>query len=776
MHPWRIHRSRIAERLRRSADRRVTLVVAGAGFGKSIAVRGSLDSGSHDAFFRVAPDATTLLAFLRGLTDALETNVPGAHLSLAIAHERAIQSASPANELARWLGEHLREAAALRIVIDDVHNASSSDIPEFIRACIDAAPEQVRWLLATRDAAVLPIATWLAHGVCDVPVNETDLRFTPAEIGELAARVAPGLAPQQIENIARSTNGWPSAIGLALTLGDGVFLTDGATPLEIYNDLARRVLDAVDEPQRTGLVMSAVFADVSAGEAQENAYLDDLGDGRLRVDSLFRDFLLAKLRAGGPKLEREALLSAAAASERAGNVRAALTFYQRAGEPQALSRLLAAHGITLTDGGFADIVEAAIAMLDRSGYDGGPAVMLLKAIRDARFARFDSAEAWFQLAIAATAGDDDLQLRIVHRYALDLLRRGRVDAIDVVEPAVRSAPPEHPFLPLLNATLATAYALVDRFADARTAIAAAMAGLGPELSDALRTRAYHQAAYVALRCAEIPEARRYAELVLDVAVPNGFYDLAARAHSILYEIEHAWDADPKRALAHVELVAAYGLKAGDTHIRQWALLSAYYIEAERGNAAMMGTIERALNAPEVRQTTEETNAALLPGQALRASWSRDFGHAFRLVANSAVSQVSAGRRALRWAEIALFGAAAGSLTDARSAATAAQRELAPGTGKHAAQAGAYLLLALSMLGDRMTWLTVRDIVRADEPDTPARWFVHSAEALHNHWYVRRDHEAVLAALNSLRDHDFGGIAAMLEALPAYPATALQTLP
>ena len=59
----------------------------------------------------------------------------------------------------------------------------------------------------------------------------------------------------------------------------------------------------------------------------------------------------------------------------------------------------------------------------------------------------------------------------------------------------------------------------------------------------------------------------------------------------------------------------------------------------------MSTIERALNAPELLQTTEETNVALLPGQALRATWSGDFGHAFRLVANSADGLVSADRRA-----------------------------------------------------------------------------------------------------------------------------------
>jgi ATP/maltotriose-dependent transcriptional regulator MalT len=777
VHLWRIHRERIAARLRRSADRRVALVVAPAGYGKSIAVRQSLDVAGGDAFYRVAPDTGTLLAFLRGLTEALEANVPGAHLSLALAHERAVQSRSPAGELARWLGEHLREAERLRIVIDDLHNASAPEIPEFLVAGIAAAPEQIRWLLATRDASALPVASWLAHGTCDVPLGETELRFEHDEIFALGAQSARALTDEQLVTIATRTNGWPSAAGLALTIGDGKVSTSHATPLQLYHDLARRVLDGLGEPRRSALVNASLYIDVPDASGGTSAYLDDLGDGRFRFDSLFRDFLLAQLRANGPDVERAALRTAAADYERSGDIRSALAFYQRANEPEAVSRLLARDGVALNDGGFADIVEAAIAMLDRNGFDGGPAVMLLKAIRDARFARFDSAEAWFQLAATAAAGNDDLRLQIVHRYALDLVRRGRVDVIDVLEPALQTAPSDHAFVPLLYATLATAYALVDRFDDARGAIAAAMDHLRPDLPDALRTRAYHQAAYVALRCADIAGAGTYAERVLEVAVPNGFYDLAARAHSILYEIAHAWDFDQKRALAHIELVAAYGLKVGDTHIRQWALLGAYYIEAERGNGTMMGTIERALNAPELLQTTEETNAALLPGQALRATWNGDFGHAFRLLTRSADGLVSADRRALRWAEIALFAAASDSEADAREAAAAAQRELASGhAGKHGTQAAAYLLIALSVLGDRMTWVTVHAALADAEPDSTGSCFFDVAEALHNHWHEKRDHNTVLAALNALRERNFGGIVAMIEALPAYPTRALQTLP
>ncbi|HEV8021008.1 MAG TPA: hypothetical protein VGP41_07065 [Candidatus Lustribacter sp.] len=774
MRRWRIPRERIIARLHPSAARRVSLLVAAAGFGKSIALRSAFGATRDTAFYRVPADTATLLAFLRGLTDALEANVPGAHLSFAIAFERAIQSPAPATELARWLGEHLREAGTLRIVIDDLHNASAPEIPDFVRATIESAPDDVRWVLALRDASAFPISSWLARDMCTVPLDEAGLRFTPDEAEQLAGQVAPERSTAEIGAMLERTEGRPAAFALALTAWSAGDVA--ATPVDLYDRLAARLVDGMTEANRRALTIAAIFADVPGTAADENAYLDDLGNGRLRFDELFRDFLLRRLRAE-PVLERDALVAAAGAYERTGDTRSALAFYQRAAEPAAIARLVAGYGVALMDEGFADVVDAAIATLDRATFDGGPAVMLLKAIRDARFARFDSAEAWFQLAIAATAAGDDLQLRIVHRYALDLIRRGRVDAIDVLEPAVAAAPPDHPFTALLYATLATAYAIVGRFDDARTAIATAMRDLQGDLPAALRTRAYHQAAFVALRCADIEEARRYAEGVLDVAVPNGLYDLAARAHSILYELAHAWEIDPVRALAHAESVAAYGLKAGDTHIRQWALVSVYYIEAERGNAPMMSTIERALNAPELLQTTEETNVTLLPGQALRATWSGDFGHAFRLLAKSADGLVSADRRALRWAEIALFAAASGALAEAREAAAAAQAELAAGhAGKNATLGGCYLLIALSLLDERMTWLTMRDSLLAGERATPGRFFIEAAETLHKHWHEKPDHHGVLALFSALRERGFAGIAAMLESLPRRPVDALQTLP
>jgi hypothetical protein len=248
--------------------------------------------------------------------------------------------------------------------------------------------------------------------------------------------------------------------------------------------------------------------------------------------------------------------------------------------------------------------------------------------------------------------------------------------------------------------------------------------------------------------------------------PQGLYDLAARAHSILYEIAYAWDGDTKAALEHIEQTVAFGLKSADTRLRQWALLAAYYIEAEAGNAAAMRAIERALDTAEVVQDGE-TGATLLPGRALKATWSGDFFTAFRLLMNTADTQISPDRRALRWAEIALFGAASGQLAAARDAARASEMELGHAhLGKHYGQAAAYLIVALSYLNDRDGVARVRSELKVTKNNRSLEAVTAAADAIDEQWHGRRDAKRLIAAMGVLRELHFGGIAAMFEALPA----------
>ena len=792
MHRWRIYRERVVERIRRSKTNRVLLLLADAGYGKSVALKQFLDGEQEPcAFYRVAPDTTTLLGFLRGLSSALEPFVPGAHLSFTMAYERSMQSQAPFGELATWLGEHLR-STSVRIAIDDLHHAASDDVGDFLSHAIDASPRAVKWIIATRSSKAFSPSSWLAQREMDWPIDESELRFTSGEVAQLAQSVGLTFSPRGFDAALRTSDGWPSAAALALMQAETLpALEISASKAEIYDALARLVFESQNEPAQRFLLETSVyrilerdvlraadwhFQGLADAPGWDGPYIEELADGIYRYDSLFRDFLLRVLAEQGEGVQRDALIRAAVAYERLERIPEAMEYHGRAETSGALTRLLSKHGLGLIETGETDAVESVIHMLPEDEQHASPAILGLRAVIDSQSARYDTAEAWYRLALH-DIDDERLRLRLVYRYSLDLLRRGRMDCIELLEPAIVSALASgHDSHPLLCCTLATAYVQVGRNDEARTLVISALPKLAPSLTDSQRARAYHQAAFVALRIGDIKDAHTFASAVVEIAGPAGLYDVAARAYSILYEIAHVHEANPRKALEYVENVASFALKCGDAHIREWALIAAYYIEAERGAGAMMSTIERSLNTADVLQMTDEATKALLPGQALRSTWTGDFAHAGRLLANTAPDQDSPDRRALRWAEIALYSGAAGMLEESREALTEARREIvAAPPGKYAAQALAYILVVLSMFGNDVAWDEVRRDPRLGGLGLAIRALVHCAELLHIHWAQKRDHAGVLAALEDLRRHEMGGLAAMLEALPARPPARIPPL-
>ena len=792
MQRWRIYRERVVERIRRSKANRVVLLLAEAGYGKSVALKQFLD-GEQDpcAFYRVAPDTTSLLAFLRGLTTALEPFVPGAHLSFTMAYERSMQSQAPFGELATWLGEHLR-ATSVRIAIDDLHHAGADDIGDFLAHAIDASPRAIKWVIATRSSKAFSPSTWLAQREMDWPIDESELRFTSGEVAQLAQSVGLTFSPRGFDAALRTSDGWPSAAALALMQAETLpALEISASKGEVYDALARLVFEAQPEAAQRFLLETSVFRilerdvlrasdwhfqGLADAPGWDGPYIEELADGIYRYDSLFRDFLLRVLAEQGEDVQRDALIRAAVAYERLERIPEAMEYHGRAATTSALTRLLSKHGLGLIETGKSDAVESVIRMLPEDEQHASPAILGLRAVIDSQGARYDTAEAWYRLALHDLS-DERLRLRLVYRYTLDLLRRGRMDCIDILEPAIVSALASgHDVHPLLCCTLATAYVQAGRNDEARTLIVAALPKLAPSLTDSQRARAYHQAAFVALRIGDIKDAHNFASAVVEIAGPAGLYDVAARAYSILYEIAHVHEANPRKALEYVENVASFALKCGDTHIREWALIAAYYIEAERGAGAVMSTIERSLNTADVLQMSDEATKALLPGQALRSTWTGDFAHAGRLLANTAQELDSPDRRALRWAEIALYSAAAGLPDESKTAMAAARWEMteAP-AGKFSAQALSYVLIVLSMFGEDAAWEEVRRDPRLGGLGLAIRALVRCAELLHVHWAQKRDHAAVLAALDDLRRHEMGGVAAMLEALPAQPPARIPPL-
>ncbi|MGH7327793.1 MAG: hypothetical protein ACREJX_05535, partial [Polyangiaceae bacterium] len=357
MSRWRIYRERIVDVLRGAKKSRVLLLLAEGGFGKSIALQQFLQNdGEPYAYYRVQPETTTLFGFLRGLTESLEPFIPGAHLSLTMAHERAMQSQTPFVELANWFGEHLRDAT-LRIAIDDLRNASSDAVIDFLLRATARTPPAVKWTIAARPSRISAI-TWRARGDVDVPIDESVLAFTKAELEHLARHCRVSISGSRLEQIFGATEGWPSAAALALVRPDAVAAGDRKVPRdELYATLAQAAFGRHDVATRELLLQTAVYSsmheDVLRADGivarftelfeTDGIYIDELGGGRYRYDSLMRAYLLRQLEAA-PDLQASAYVRAAAACERMGRWEDALAFHRKANASDASARILAERG------------------------------------------------------------------------------------------------------------------------------------------------------------------------------------------------------------------------------------------------------------------------------------------------------------------------------------------------------------------------------------------------------------------------------------------------
>ncbi|MGD1067641.1 MAG: AAA family ATPase, partial [Vulcanimicrobiaceae bacterium] len=542
-------RARINDRLARATRYPVALIVAPAGFGKSVALRDFLETSRLDTVrFDVGRDVTTLAAFVRGLSTALEPVAPTALAALATVQERIAVDAQPVRTVAAWFAEHLRRTVCT-IVVDDFHHAASADVVALLAELVERTADRIGWIVATRSDAGLPVASWMGYGRMDVPVGEDDLRFTVDEA--LAAADADGDSdPREVRALHELTGGWPIALAIALRMRVHAAHLSGAasgTREMIYRYLAEQIFAGLDRAQQAFVLDTAVYAELDEAVLAEYGvdaafveelrrsvtFLNAVAPGRYRYHDLFRDFLERELRRAGATRWHDVHVRAAAFFERAGQDDRALALFAAVGDQHGVVRVLERSGFALLEHGEADRLAAALDVVPDAVRATHAVLLGLRATLEARCGRFDVAEPLF---VTAIAGSDDaaLRLSLVHRYAIELVRSGG-DAIALLEAHAGEPNVPAPARALLLGTLATAYAAARRVPDALATIHRVFA-LHETLPDDVRARIYQQAAYVHSFAGEGARTREYAQRAAELAVERRLYEVAARAYSALYTV------------------------------------------------------------------------------------------------------------------------------------------------------------------------------------------------------------------------------------------------
>jgi LuxR family transcriptional regulator, maltose regulon positive regulatory protein len=214
-------------------ERRLTLVVGGAGFGKTTLLAQAMAENrlaprGLDVWLGLEPDDSAGVTLATDLARALD---PG-HT-----HDGAVPTAT-------WLADTVWAMAPspVAVILDDVHllEPGSAGV-ELVVSLLDLLPSNGHLVLASRTTPPIPFARLAAHGEV-VRIVEDDLRFDEHELGWFTRARGVDL------DVVASSGGWPAMAELG-AVADTQLATDFLWQeiLEPLGDRARRVLAVVIE-------------------------------------------------------------------------------------------------------------------------------------------------------------------------------------------------------------------------------------------------------------------------------------------------------------------------------------------------------------------------------------------------------------------------------------------------------------------------------------------------------------------------------------------------
>ncbi len=251
--PTIVLRPRLIERLNeglgrglgRGFRRRLTLVSAPAGFGKTTLIgEWVADCELPTAWLSLDEEDGDLVRFLTYFVAALrtiETNIGEAASSL-------LQSAQPP-PIETILTDLLNEIADVPedfvLILDDYHSAAAEPVDRALAFLLEHLPPRMHVVVATREEPRLPLARLRALDQM-TELRVEDLRFTPSEAAEFLNRVMGlGLSETNIAALEVLTEGWIAGLQLAAISMQGNEDDDGF--IESFTGSHRFVLDYLIE-------------------------------------------------------------------------------------------------------------------------------------------------------------------------------------------------------------------------------------------------------------------------------------------------------------------------------------------------------------------------------------------------------------------------------------------------------------------------------------------------------------------------------------------------
>lgn len=321
-----LERPRLRKRFDAALCRKVIMITAPAGYGKTVFLSEALTNINHPvAWLSLDKRDNYLAVFWTSLIMAIQKVQPGlGEHSLAM-----LRFSKPSLEeaLTELINEISKVVPDLIIVLDDYHEINSKDIHDSLAFMLQYLPTEVHLFIVSRIETPLTLERLRGRGHL-AEIKSTDLQFTEEETYAFLNEVMGfTLSKEQVNSLHNRTEGWIAGLQMvALSLqgrhdvADFMLLLNG-TSKEILEYLSREVVGQQEEHIRSFLLETCILERLTkslckavTGRDDSQLILEQIvanhlflqpldEEGRwFRYHNLFRDLLYKQLEITQPEL------------------------------------------------------------------------------------------------------------------------------------------------------------------------------------------------------------------------------------------------------------------------------------------------------------------------------------------------------------------------------------------------------------------------------------------------------------------------------------------
>lgn len=473
-----LHRERLVDFLHEHIDRKLTLVSAPAGYGKTtLLVDFAHETDLAVCWYTLDPIDRDSRVFAEHLVASLAHRFP----EFGERTRRALEAhALPDDNLVEIVGTLVNEMVHtipqwFVIILDDFHHVEhAAGVTDLLSTFLNYQPEHCHLIIASRTIpSTLPFIHLAARRQV-AGLGQDDLRFSPEEIQLLFLQSRqPQVSPEEAHRLAVESDGWITGILLtshALGRGTLEILRHARTSAQpIHDYLSGEVLDAQDPKLRAFVLASSTLEEMSPALCRDALGLDEAdrllgllaqrnlfaervveeGQYRLRHHAFFREFLQERLETESPETFRRLHRRAAVWYAEQGDADRAARHYLATGDAEAAAQLISGEASTLLGTGRLETLVAWAQRFPVETLQRYPSLALAAAQAALRTGRDRQASTWLDLAEKEARKRDEkdlLTLTISTQALLHYTQARYTVGMRIAEQALSLLSPQQPLV------------------------------------------------------------------------------------------------------------------------------------------------------------------------------------------------------------------------------------------------------------------------------------------------------------------------------------------